>query len=146
MNIEPRTCKEKNILALIKELKSEHLEIFDALKEVKELGIFTHQGYTKLISARESLFEHLRKEDEKLYTVLYKIAEQNKKYEEKLDLFAIDLEYIIKVVLKFFNTYNKEIIETKSMKEFEYLFLVLNYRMKNEEDFLYSMYEEMGKL
>ncbi len=65
--------------ALIDEFKKDHSEIIDTLKEIKELGVLSEEGQAKLISAKESLLEHLRKEDELLYPVLKKEAEHNEK-------------------------------------------------------------------
>ncbi len=67
--------------ALIDEFKKDHSEIIDTLKEIKELGVLSEEGQAKLISAKESLLEHLRKEDELLYPVLRKEAEHNEKAE-----------------------------------------------------------------
>ena len=132
--------------SMIEEFKREHSKIIDSLKEVKELSIITHQGYAKLISVKESLFEHFITEEEKLYPVFHKMAEQNKKFKEILQLFAIDLENITRFVQKYFNSYNKVSLDTKSVEKFENLFMVLRNRIKNEENFLYSEYEEVNKL
>ncbi len=37
---------------LIEELKKDHIEIVDLLKEVKELGILSKEGQAKLLSAK----------------------------------------------------------------------------------------------
>ncbi len=63
---------------LIEEFKREHSGILDTLKEVRELGINTKKGRAKLMSVKESLLEHLKKEDEKFYPVLWQEAEQSK--------------------------------------------------------------------
>ncbi len=52
--------------ALINEFKKDHTKILDTLKEIKELGVLSEKGQAKLISAKESLLEHLKKEDERL--------------------------------------------------------------------------------
>jgi hypothetical protein len=77
--------------ALIDEFKREHSEIVDALKEVKALGILTKEGQSKLMSVKPSLIEHLGEEDERLYPVLWKEAEQNKKLKEVLKIFTKDM-------------------------------------------------------
>ena len=60
--------------ALIEELKREHAKIIAMLNEVKELGILSKEGQSRLMSAKKSLLAHLKKEDEQLYPVLRKEA------------------------------------------------------------------------
>ncbi len=87
--------------ALIEEFKKEHSEIIDTLKEIKELGVLSEKGQAKLISAKESLLEHLKKEDEQLYPFLKKEAEHSVKLKEILDVFAMDMENVSRVVMDF---------------------------------------------
>ncbi len=130
---------------LIKELKSEHLEIIDALKEVKEFGILTFKGQAKLMSVKAILLEHLKKEDEKLYPFFYKIAEQDKKLKDTLELFAADLENLSRIVIEFFNTFSNGDLDTKFVDEFEDLFVALCKRMRYEEFLLFDEYEEFNQ-
>ena len=57
---------------LIEEFKRDHAEIMAILNEVKEFGILSKEGHAKLISIKEHLLAHLKKEDEKLYPALRK--------------------------------------------------------------------------
>lgn len=141
-----KTVKEKNISTLIEELKSEHLEIIDALKEVKESGILTHRGQAKLISVKPVLLEHLKEEDKKLYPVFCKAAKQNKKLKEGLDVFQKDLESVSRVVFGFFDRFDKGVSGVRLLKDFETLFMILLNRMWNEENYLFVEYEELNKL
>lgn len=111
------------------------------LSEVKELGVLTHKGQAKLMSVKSCLIEHLNKEDEKLYPVLYKAAEQNKKLKELLELLANDLQTLSIGVTKFFDIYDRGVLDMKFVEEFENLFVALRNRIKNEEDILYDEYE-----
>jgi hypothetical protein len=77
--------------SLIEGFKKEHSEIIEALKEVKELGVLTEDDQAKLMSVKPSLIEHLGEEDERLYPVLWKEAEQNKKLKEVLKIFTKDM-------------------------------------------------------
>ncbi len=131
--------------ALIEEFKKEHSEIIDTLKEVRELGILSEEGQAKLRSAKESFLEHLKKEDERLYPVLRKEAEHNKKLKELLDVFAVDMENVSKVVLEFFDNNSGEVIESAVPGEFENLFAAFRNRIRNEEDILYKEHEKINQ-
>ncbi len=111
------------------------------LSEAKELGILSHKGQEKLMSVKSCLIEHLNKEDEKLYPVLYKAAEQNKKLKELLELLANDLQTLSIGVTELFDKYNKGILDTKFVEEYENFFVALCKRMRLEEDILYDEYE-----
>ncbi len=129
--------------ALIEEFKREHSEIVDALKEVKALGILTKEGQAKLMSVKPSLIEHLSKEDEKLYPVLRKEAEQNRKLKADLEVFAKDLEGVSGFVFGFLDKYNKGLLRARLLRGFETLNWVLRNRMRNEEEFLYDAYDKI---
>ncbi len=123
---------------LIKELKKDHSEIVAILNEVKELGISSKEGQAKLLSVKEHLLTHLNKEDEQLYPVLRKEAEINKQLESILDLFAMDMEKVSRVVQEFFDKYSRGVSGTELQKEFENLCEALDKRISNEEDILYE--------
>ncbi len=131
--------------ALIVDLRKAHSEIVDTLKEVKELGIFTKEGQAKLMSVKSTLLGHLDEEDEKIYPVLWKEAEQNKKLKEELEKFAKDLEKFSRFVFGFFEKYDKGVIGTNLFWDFETLFMVLDVRIKNEEEVLYGEYEKIDQ-
>ena len=131
------------MLALLEEFKKEHSGIVDTLKKVKEYGILTREGQDKLMSVKPSLIEHLDEEDEKFYPVLWKEAEQNIKLKEVLQIFAKDLENISRVVFRFFDSYDKGVLDDRLSGDFETLFTVIRYRMENEENILYDEYEKI---
>ncbi len=131
---------------LIEELKKDHSEIFDTLNEVKELGILSKEGQSKLMSAKECLLTHIKNEDEQLYPVLKKEAENNKQLESALDLCAIDMENVSRIVLEFFDKYSRRAFSDMELqREFENLFTALDERIRNEEDILYGEYEMMNQ-
>ncbi len=130
---------------LIEEFKKEHSEIIAILNEVKKLGIHSEEGRSKLMSAKEYLLEHLRKENEQLYPVLRKKAEHNGILKDELDMFAMDPEYVSRVVLEFFDKYSGGTIDKDFQINFESLFAALNARIRNEEESLYQEYEEIEK-
>ena len=131
--------------ALIEELKKDHSEIVDALNEVKELGILSKEGQAKLMSAKERFLTHLRKEDEQLYPVLRKKAENNKQLESALDLCAIDMENVSRIVLEFFDKYYGGVIDEDFPREFERFFAAFSKRIKDEEDILYDEYDKINQ-
>jgi hypothetical protein len=130
---------------LIEEFKKEHSEIIDALKECKELGIFTKKGQAKLILVKESLFEHSKEEEERVYPTLWKEAEQNLKLKESLEIFKKDWGNVCSFAFGVFDKYEKEVLCDSLMMDFETLFSVLRNRMRNEEDFLFDEYERIGQ-
>jgi len=128
---------------LIEEFKIEHSKILALLNEVKKLGIHSEEGRSKLISAKSYLLEHLNKENERLYPVLKKEAEHNKTLQDELDIFAIDPEYLSRVVLEFFDDYSGGAIDKDFQINFESLYAALNARIRNEEEALYQEYEKV---
>ncbi len=130
---------------LIEELKKEHAEIVTTLGEVKKLGILSKEGQDKLMSVEASLLAHLEIEDDQLYPVLRKEAEQNKDLKNTLDLFAMDMDNVSKVVRDFFDKYSEELSGEELSKDFENLYTALSKRISNEEESLYEEYEYMKR-
>jgi hypothetical protein len=146
-----RSCQEPirrgvKIPAMIEKFKREHYEIVKALAEIKEFGVLTKDGNDKLMSVKETLHEHLKEEDEKLYLYFHKAAEQNKKLRELLELFAEDLETVSRNVTEFFDKYSKGALDTVFMEEFENLYAAFYERMVYEEYRLFDEFEELNKL
>ena len=128
---------------LIEELKKEHSGIIATLNEVKKLGILSKEGQDKLISVQTSLIAHLEMEDDQLYPILRKQAENNKDLKNTLDLFEMDMENVSTIVQEFFDKYSEEFSGEKLQEDFENLFAALNNRISNEEASLYEEYEYM---
>jgi len=128
---------------LIEELKKEHSGIIAILNEVKKLGILSKEGQDKLISVQTSLIAHLEMEDDQLYPILRKQAENNKDLKNTLDLFEMDMENVSTIVQEFFDKYSEEFSGEKLQEDFENLFAALSKRISNEEAALYEEYEYM---
>ena len=128
---------------LIEELKKEHSGIIATLNEVKKLGILSKEGQDKLISVQTSLIAHLEMEDDQLYPILRKQAENNKDLKNTLDLFEMDMENVSTIVQEFFDKYSEEFSGEKLQEDFENLFASLSKRISNEEAALYEEYEYM---
>ncbi len=131
--------------ALIERFKREHSKIIAMLKEVKRLGVLSKEGQSRLMSVKESLLEHLKSEDELLYPVLRKEAEQNKELKNVLKLFAMDPEYVSRVVSEFFDKYSGGNIDEGFPVNFESLFAAINARIRNEEESLYQEFETIER-
>ncbi len=131
--------------ALIEEFKREHSEILAILNEVKELGILSKEGQARLMSIKASLLEHLWNENERIYPVLWKEAEHNKNLKELLDLFAIEMEGVTKVVQQFFDKFHEGTVDRNFTHEFEAVFAAISKRIKNEEEILYGEYENIDQ-
>lgn len=126
---------------LIEELKKEHSEILDALNEVKKLGILSKEGQDKLMSLEVSLLAHLEMEDDQLYPALRKEAEHSNSIKDTLELFAMDMEGVSKIVQEFFEKYSEEFSGKDLSEDFENLLSALTKRIRNEEESLYEEYE-----
>ena len=133
---------------LIEELKKEHSEIVATLNEVKELGILSEEGQDKLMSLEGSLLAHLGIEDDQLYPVLKKEAEHYNSIKDTLELFAMDMENVSKIVLEFFEKYSEGFsgMDIKELsEEFDNLLAALTKRIRNEEESLYEEYEALKR-
>ncbi len=133
---------------LIEELKKEHSEILATLNEVKELGILSKEGQDKLMSLEVSLLAHLGIEDDQLYPALKKGAEHYNSIKDTLDLFAMDMENVSKIVLEFFEKYSEGFsgMGIKELSEdFDNFLAALTKRIRNEEESLYEEYEDLNR-
>ncbi len=133
---------------LIEELKKEHSQILDSLKEVRELGILSYEGQDKLISLELGLLAHLEMEDHLLYPALRKEAEHSNSMKDILELFTIDMESVSKIVREFFEKYSEGFsgVELDKLSEdFDNLFSALTKRICDEEETLYEEYEALDR-
>jgi hypothetical protein len=148
-NLEAKRNHQKPLMggvkmsALIEGFKKEHFEILEALNEVKELGVLSKEGQTKLMSIKATLLKHFKEEDEQFYPVLWKEAEQNMKLKEELEVFEKDLENASRFVFEFFDKCNKGLPGANLSSDFETLFMVIRDRMRNEENILYDEYDKL---
>ncbi len=129
--------------ALIGEFKRDHAKIIAMLNEAKELGILSKEGQAKLMSIKEHLLAHLKKEDEQLYPVFRKEAEGNKNLKKELEMFAMEPEYVSRVVSEFFDKYSGGETDEDFSINFESLYASLTTRIRSEEEALYEEYEEI---
>ncbi len=130
---------------LIDELKKEHSEILATLNEVKKFGILSKEGQDKLTSLEVSLLAHLEMEDDQLYPAFKKEAEHNNSIKDILELFALDMEGVSKIVREFFEKYSEEFSGDELSEDFENFLAALNKRICNEEESLYEEYETLDR-
>ncbi len=133
-----------NVSALIEEFKKEHSRIIEAFKEVKELSILTKEEQAKFKFLATDLLNHLWNEDERLYPILRKESEHNKKLKEILSFFVNGLGTIDVEMAEFFTKYSKGVIDSRFQREYERLFEALNIRIGYEENILYGEYEKIA--
>lgn len=130
---------------LIEELKKEHIEILDALSRVKDFGITTKEGHKKLLFSKINLLKNLNTEDEQLYPVLRKAAENDEILKKKLNIFAKDMEKISKQAIQFFEKYSTGGSGPEFAKEFGILYATIEMRIKKEEEILFKEYEKLSQ-
>jgi hypothetical protein len=125
---------------LLEELKREHKVILDILGQAKTRGISSRAGQEKLISARDLLMAHMRKEDEKYYPELRRAAENNEELRVLLDYFARDMEDVSKKAMQLFDKYAHGGDEAAFAGEIKLLYLTLKDRILTEEEILFEKF------
>jgi hypothetical protein len=125
---------------LLEELKSEHRAILDILGRARALGITSRAGQEQLISARDLLMAHMRKEDEKYYPALRGAAENNKDLKLLLDYFVRDMEDVSRKAMRLFERYAHGGDEAEFAGEVKLLYLALKDRIRTEEETLFEKF------
>ncbi len=128
---------------LVEELKQDHKVIAETLNKVRGLGIASEEGQSTLLSAKDGLLAHLKKEDEQLYPVLNNAAKSDDNLKRQLDMFAKDMEEISIGALEFFAKYSSGGSGIEFAKDFGSLFATLSQRIRNEESIIYKKYDEL---
>ncbi len=134
----------------LNELKNEHKAVGRLLEDIKGFiqtkdtqGIVARMG-----SLKNSLLAHLKKEDDKVYIELVKVAKEQKiqMVEITVNTFSTAMKGIATRVLKFFDKYpNGDIVArllTELPKDFQAVYDDILKRVNNEETVLYPMYEK----
>jgi iron-sulfur cluster repair protein YtfE (RIC family) len=125
---------------LLEELKSEHKVILDILGQAKTRGISSRAGQEKLISARDLLMAHMRKEDEMYYPALRRAAENDRELKILLDYFVKDMEDVSKMAMRLFDRYAQGGDEAAFAGEIKLLYLTLKDRILTEEETLFEKF------
>jgi len=130
---------------LIKELKNEHKIILKVLDEVKTLGIASASGQEKLLSAKDLLIAHMKKEDEQYYPALKRAAENNKDLTILLDYFIKDMEDVSKKAMCLFDKYSQGGDEADFAGDVTLLYMTLKDRIRTEEHTLFEKFSQLNK-
>lgn len=129
---------------LIEELKNEHKIILDILNQVKTLGISSKAGQERLLSARDLLISHMKKEDEQYYPVFTRAAANNKDLRIMLVYFVKDMEVVSKKALDLFNKYSQGGDEAEFAGDFKLLYVTLKDRIRIEEETLFKKFNQIS--
>ncbi len=129
---------------LIEEFKSSHVEISDIFLQVMKLGVTSEEGQKKLFHAKSTLLAHLKKEDEELYPILWKEAENNQDLKLKLESFARDMDAVTTTIFAFFEKYSGGEFEIDFKNNFNKMYVALTKRIISEENELFSEYEKLN--
>jgi len=130
---------------LIEEFKNEHKIILEILDQVKTLGISSASGQEKLLSAKDLLIAHMKKEDEKYYPALKRAAENNKEIMIMLDYFIKDMEDVSKKAMFLFNKYSQGGDEADFAGDVKILYMTLKDRILTEEKTLFEKFGQPNK-
>ena len=114
-------------------LKIEHNSIIMALREVKELGIWTETGQAKLMAIKYKLLSHLSKEDELLYPVLEKASVGDPELQQTLSAIYSTNDGIL------INEFSSSKTWTKTRWRFTNLSLA-EYECHQRRKLIYSLY------
>ncbi len=128
---------------LINDLTNEHHIVIGILNEIASLNITSDEAKEKLKTVKDSLINHIKKEDAQLYPFLKKQAETNTSLKSKLDMFAKDMDIVTKSVFEFFDHYENEESNHEFAKRFGRLVGMLKTRIMKEEKVIYKEYENL---
>jgi hypothetical protein len=129
---------------LIDELRREHMHLVDTLKDAHRLGILQEEGRKKLMSLKIDLLSHIKKENEKLYPPLRKVAEMDENFIASLDFFSSNMEAITEKAMTFFNKYSTEGNDMEFIRDYKELLSILSERINNEENVLFKEFFSRG--
>jgi len=130
---------------LIEELKNEHKIILEILDQVKTLGISSTSGQEKLLSAKDLLIAHMKKEDEHYYPALKRAAENNKDLKIMMEYFIKDMEDVSKKAMCLFDKYSQGGDEAEFAGDVKLFYMTLKDRIRTEEHTLFEKFSQLNK-
>ena len=122
---------------------AEHAAVLATLAEIPRIGITTQAGQAKLRELEVSLKAHIKSENENLYPVLKKAAQNNPVLRQKMDLFARDMEEITVLALDFFDKFKKDPYAPSTPYSFALMTSLFKNRISSEESILIKEYEKL---
>ena len=132
------------MLKLIEEFKKDHSLLVETLNKSRKLGVQTKEGQNEILSAKDAILAHIKKEDDELYPVLRKAAVSNQKLKELMPEFDKDMSEISRYSLEFFGNDNRLTGSNLAM-ELEKFIAILDRRILREETFLFVEYEKLNQ-
>ena len=129
---------------LIEQLKIEHMELVESLKEAHKLGIVNEEGRKKLMSMKEKLLSHMKKEDDELYPSLNRAADKDENFRVALDYFTANMHEISVKALSFFEKYASGGNKMEFIRDYKDLLTVLTERIDKEETILFGEFYKRG--
>ena len=129
---------------LIEELKKEHLEIIDTIQSAFDKGLL-HDGRDVLLSAKNMLISHIKKEDKDLYTPLRENAEHDENFKIALDILKSNMEELSQEAIRFFDKFSEEGNSREFVREYKGLLKKLTERIQKEENILFAEYNKRIK-
>lgn len=132
------------MLKLIEELTKEHSLIIKALNKARKPGVVTKEGQNEILSVKDIILAHIKKEDKEFYPVLRKAAESNQKLRELLVEFDKDMGEIYCYSIEFFGN-NEAITGSNLAIEIEKFVSILERRTLREETFLFAEFEKLNQ-
>ena len=132
------------MIELVEELKKGHSLVIEALKQARKLGIDTKEGQNEILSAKDTILAHMKKEDEEFYHVLRKAAESNGKLKELIAEFDNDINEISHYSSEFFDNKNAA-MGSNFASEVENFIAILDRRILREETFLFKEFKKLNQ-
>ena len=130
----------------IEQLTHEHVLIVDALNEANRLGISTIEGQQKLVTAKNILLTHLKKEDGELYPTLARAGLKDSKLQALIAGFQDDMKGVSQVAIEFFAKYEHGGSGFAFARDFGQMMAALSSRIRREEGRLYPAYDAALKI
>ncbi len=131
---------------LIEELTEEHKQLSTIFNTIISSGLTSDKGLRLVTQSKELLLNHLKKEDDRLYPPLRKLAKTNPYINNTLNYYEQELASVTSFALNFYNKYTN--IKSLNKKEFIEDLSSINIAFKNrvikEEILLYKFYEKLG--
>ncbi len=128
---------------LIEELKKQHEKLLEGFEAIFNDNTHSISIEKILKSLKDLLLDHVKKEDEQFYPVLYKAADKDDYIKTMTDIFIQDFDKIYKQIQEYYDkyfsgrNYSKEEFITDSAK----IMATLRNRIHEEENILFPLYE-----
>jgi hypothetical protein len=128
---------------LVKELRAEHVKIFDLFDKVAKSGIASKEAQGMLQAAKNLLLEHLKKEETQVLMFLRNESKTDAPLKTLLERLEGEMQKFSAKATAFFAKYEKGANKgTEFAKEFEGVVNGFSTRIRQKEELLYPAYEK----